>query len=79
MVRPRLLCAHLVNHHVFDKPRAGPTQAVDFDRGVKFFDCAGPLDSREQERSKQLGLTLQSRKDPVDVLVIDHAEKIPRR
>ena len=29
--------------------------------------------------NEQLGLTLQSRKDPVDVLVIDHAEKIPQQ
>lgn len=27
---------------------------------------------------KQLGLTLEKRKGPVDVLVVDHAEKTPR-
>jgi uncharacterized protein (TIGR03435 family) len=27
--------------------------------------------------SEQLGLRLESRKGPVDVLVIDHAEKVP--
>ncbi len=56
-------------------PEAGPPQMAPGGTGDTAADPAGP--SLFTAMQEQLGLKLESRKVPVEVLVVDHAEKTP--
>src|SRR5215469_3118779 len=54
MRRLRVPRAHLVGHHVFDKPSSGAVRAVDIDRRVELFDGAWVLACCEQRAAPVL-------------------------
>ena len=58
-----------------DDLSAGP--AVPEKDGKREADDAGPLPDIYKAVQQQLGLQLEPRKTPIDVLVIDHADKVP--
>ena len=57
----------MTGYYQFDLKYADERQPVENQVGPSVFTAV----------QEQLGLKLESKKSPVDVLVIDHAEKVP--